>query len=169
MSQSRDPIDSMQRKIDSRAEFDAGLHELVDLALQRSAHSMLWVDRDFAEWPLDAPELLAQLSDWLRQPQRRLVLLATDFGEVQRRRARFVAWYRLWSHTVTAFGPADEVDANLPTVAWAESAAMLHLSDREHWRGWISSDGPTLRQWHDQIDAVLQRSAPAFPVTTLGL
>ena len=39
--------------------------------------------------------LLQRLTDWLRLPQRQLVLLANDYEDLRRRRARFVASYRL--------------------------------------------------------------------------
>ena len=164
-----DVTDAIGRRIDSRREFDAALHEVAGLARQRHVHRMVWVDEDFADWPLDDPALLACLSDWLRQPQRRLVLLARDFGDLQRRAARFVAWYRLWTHAVGACSPAEDSTGTLPSVAWAEVASMAHLSDRERWRGWISSDAATLRRWRDRIDALVQRSEPSFPATTLGL
>jgi hypothetical protein len=169
MNAGDDPFDGARRTIDSRGDFVAALHELSQLALQQGTPRMLWADDRFAEWPLDDAVLLETLSAWLKPPQRRLVLLANDFVEVQRWRPRFVAWYRLWSHAVTAYSPAEDAPAALPSLAWAEGSAMVHLSDPERWRGWIGTDAATLRQWRDRIDAVLQRSVPAFPATTLGL
>ena len=82
---------------------------------------MLWVDTDFADWPLDDPALLQRLTDWLRLPQRQLVLLASDYDDLRRRRARFVACYRLWSHAISAFGPAEDDVAQLPCLLLADA------------------------------------------------
>lgn len=157
------------RPIDSRADFVAAVHDAVDQALARGARRMLWGDKDFAEWPLDDPALLQRLTHWLRLPQRQLLLLAHDFDGLVRSRARFVAWYRLWSHGVGACSPAPDEPLELPCVLLAEGTVLVHLLDPERWRGWVATDAALLRQWRDQIDALLQRSAPAFPATTLGL
>jgi len=159
----------LQTPIESRGEFLAALHDAVDRAVTRGARRMVWVDADFAEWPLEDPALLQRLTDWLRLPQRQLVLLAADYGDMRRRRARFVAWYRLWSHAINAYGPSPDDVAELPCVLWAERAALVFLLDPLRWRGWAVSDALAQRQWRDRIDAILQRSQPAFPATTLGL
>ena len=43
------------------------------------------------------------------------------------------------------------------------------LLDKTHWRGWTSNEPASLRAWQERTDALLQRSSPAFAVTTLGL
>ena len=160
---------ALQRPIESRADFVAAVHDAVSLALARATRRMVWVDADFAEWPLDEPALLQALTDWVRLPQRQLVLLAANYDDMRRRRARFTAWYRLWSHAVTTFSPSQDDVAELPCVLLAEGAGLVHLLDPVHWRGWAVSDVVQQRQWCDRIDAFLQRSTLAFPVTTLGL
>ena len=160
---------ALQRPIESRADFVAAVHDTVSLALAHATRRMVWVDADFAEWPLDDPVLLQALKDWVRLPQRQLVLLAAGYDDLRRRRARFTAWVRLWSHAVTSFSPSPDDVAELPGVLWAEGAGLVHLLDPVHWRGWASSDVAQQGQWRDRIDAFLQRSTPAFPVTTLGL
>jgi hypothetical protein len=45
----------------------------------------------------------------------------------------------------------------------------VHVADKERWRGRISLDLTEVKQWWDRIDALMQRSDPAFPATTLGL
>jgi hypothetical protein len=157
------------RRIDSRADFVAAVRDAVDWALARGARRMLWADKDFAEWPLEDPALLQRLTQWLRLPQRQLLLLAHDYDVLAARRHRFLAWYRLWSHVAGAFTPVPDEPMELPCVALAEGAVLVHLQDPAQWRGWMSSDALQLRQWRDRIDALLQRSAPSLPVTTLGL
>jgi hypothetical protein len=130
---------------------------------------MVWADTKLADWPLEAPELLQPLTDWLREPQRRLILLAEDFDDVRRRCPRFVALYRLWSHAISAFTPPPDGAVGLPSALLAEAAVVVHLMDPIQPRGWSSTDKAQIRQWRDRLDAILQRSEPSFPVTTLGL
>lgn len=163
------PDSPTQRAIDSRKAFVSAVHEAVQLALARRSRRMLWVDNDFADWPLDDPALLQRLTDWLRLPQRQLVLLANDYEDLRRRRARFVASYRLWSHAVSAHGPAEDDAAQLPCLLLADRTLLVQLLDKTHWRGWTSNEPASLRAWQERTDALLQRSSPAFAVTTLGL
>ena len=155
--------------IDSRRDFIAALQASVQSAVAQGARRMLWVDRDFAEWPLGDPTLLEAMTQWLRLPRRQLVLLARDFGDVSRRCPRFVAWYQMWSHVVSAFSPPPSDGAELPSLLLVEGTAAVHLVDKERWRGRISLDSKEVNQVRDSIDALLQRCDPAFPATTLGL
>lgn len=157
-----------RRPIDSRAGFIAAVHETLAVATAQRARRMLWADDDFAEWPLDDAQLLQRLTDWLHLPQRQLILLAGDFRHLGGR-ARFVAWRRLWSHAIATHSPAEEDRAQLPCLLLAEGHVLVRLLDKTRWRGWISSGPLELRLASDQTDALLQRAAPAFPVTTLGL
>jgi hypothetical protein len=155
--------------IDTRREFIAALRGSVQLAVAQRARRMLWADHDFADWPLDDPTLLEAMTQWLRLPGRHLVLLAHNFDGVSRRCPRFVAWYRVWSHGVSAFSPQPSDAAELRCLLLVEGKAAVQLVDKERWRGWISIDPQEVNQLRDSIDALLQRSDPAFPATTLGL
>lgn len=157
------------RRIDSHGDFVAALHDTVALALQGAARRMVWCDADFADWPLDDAALWQRLSDWLRLPQRNLVLLARDYDSLPRRCPRFVAGYRSWSHAIHAFSPGDDDAAELPTVLLADNVAVVQLFDPPRWRGRAGSDAVDLLVWADRLDALLQRSSPAFAATTLGL
>jgi len=154
--------------IASRSGFVSALHGAVARALACRARRMVWVDADFAGWPLDDPVLLQRLTDWLRLPQRQLHLLAVDY-EVPRRCARFMACYRLWSHAISAHGPAQDDAAALPCLLLADETALVQLLDKTHWRGRAATDPTALTAWRERTDALLQRSEPAFPVTILGL
>lgn len=154
--------------IDSRQGFVAAVHDALALALAQRARRMVWADTDFVDWPLDDAAMLHGLVDWLRLPQRQLVLLAAE-PEALRRRARFMDAYRLWSHAIAAFAPAPDDAVELPCLLWAEDTVLVRLLDKRHWRG-RSSQAPTeLRVVREELDALLQRSEPALPVTTLGL
>ena len=163
-----DDTPPQEHAIDSRRAFVAAVHELLDQALARRARRMLWVDVDFADWPLDDAGLLQRLTEWLRLPQRQLQLLASDYAPLGRR-AAFVTCRRLWSHAISAYAPDEEEAAQLPCLLLAEHTQLLHLPDKTHWRGFSSSEPAALRLWRERADALLQRAVPAFPVTTLGL
>ncbi len=155
--------------IDSRGAFEASLHEALAAALAQRARRMVWVDPDFAGWPLDDALWLQRLGEWLRLPQRRLLLLASDFEALRPRCPRFVAGYRLWTHAITACSPLPEDAVELPSLLLADGAALVQLLDKDHWRGWSSNEPALLRLGQERIDALLQRSQPAFAATTLGL
>jgi len=155
--------------IDSRRDFIAALQASVQSAVAQGTRRMLWADSDFAEWPLDDAMLLEAMTQWLRLPRRHLVLLAHDFDDLSRRCPRFVAWYRTWSHVVGAFSPPSNETAELPCLFLVEGTAAVYLVDKERWRGRISLDTKEVNQARDSTDALLQRSEPAFPATTLGL
>jgi hypothetical protein len=158
-----------QRAITTRSEFVAAVHEVLDLALAQRARRLLWADPDFADWPLDDPALLQRLVDWLRLPQRQLLLLAADFEGLRRRCSRFTALYGLWSHAIAARAPAEDEAALVPCLLLADHTVAVHLMDKAQWRGWIDTQPTTLRLWRERTDALMQRAQGAFPVNTLGL
>ena len=152
----------------SRAEFVAAVHWGVQAAAERGARRLCFVDPNFADWPLESPALLELLTTWLRLPQRQVVLLAETFEEVVRFKPRFVVWRRSWAHAIQAWSPHD-LPANLPTVLVDDGPVCVVLADRLHWRGRAAADARDAQRQREQIDAVLQRSEPAFPVNNLGL
>lgn len=163
MSSSPEP-----RSIDTRQGFAAACHAAVDQALAQRARQMSWVDADFGGWPLDDVTILQRLIDWLRLPQRRLTLLTAQ-PETLRSRPRFMDVYRLWSHAIAVREPAPDDAAELPSLLLVEGAMLVQLMDKRHWRGRCSAEPPELQAGRERIDALLQRSAPALPLTTLGI
>lgn len=138
-------------------------------AAEGGARHLLWVDADYASWPLDSPELLASLSHWLHRPQRRLTMLARDWSRMRAQHPRFCAWRREWGHAVETRTPADDEAPTLPTLLLDDRRVCVRLVDAVHWRGRCSLDAGETRLLHAEFDALAQRSAPDFPVTQLGL
>jgi hypothetical protein len=155
--------------VDSRAAFQAAVVQSPPLAATAGARRMRWVGADFADWPLDDERLLQGLGRWLRLPQRELVLVGADFEAIAQRRPRFMAWYRDWTHAVQAWTPLAAEDRELPTLLLIDGAAVLQVFDRRHWRARWGEGVAEVQPWWHQIDALLQRCAPALPATTLGL
>lgn len=157
--------------IDSRTGFAQAVLWGFARAMREGGRSrrILCVDRDFALWPLDRPELHASLTTWLKGAQRQLVLLAASYDDVPRLHPRFVAWRRQFTHAVFPFAAPEDIAAALPTLLLDDEGTMVRLIDAVHWRGRASADERTALPWREQIDAVLQRSEAAFPARSLGL
>jgi hypothetical protein len=156
-------------RIDSSPALVAALHWGFETAIGAGARCLTCVDASFEAWPLDDPQLLQRLGAWLRLPQRRLVLLAADYGTVPARHPRFNAWRRDWAHAIQAWQPPAEMAPDLPTLLLDDRCVSVHLIDPAHWRGRASQDARAARLWQERIDAVVQRSEPTFPANVLGL
>lgn len=154
--------------IGSREQFQTAVQWGVQAALARQARRLFFVDTDFAHWPLGQPELLASLQAWLKLPQRRLLLLAAHYDEMPRQHPRFVAWRRDWAHTIDAYiAPAECLP--LPCGLVDDGPVCVQRFAGPTWRGRAEADAREARRWREDIDAILQRSEPGFPVQTLGL
>ena len=158
--------------IDTRVAFHGALSWLVEQATTQTALATrtLWlVDHDFTNWPLGDAAFVDSLARWLRLPQRRIVMLAADYDALPRRHPRFMNWRRDWSHALSPFVAPEDLADRLPTLLFGDSGLVLHLFDALHWRGRAGLDEQAARAWREEIDVVLQRSEPGFPVHTLGL
>jgi hypothetical protein len=155
--------------IDSRDSYALAVAWGFQAAIERGARRIVCADNDFSVWPWDDPAMLDKLSAWLRLPQRSLVLIARDFNAVPRCHPRFNRWRRDWMHAVSAWQVPPDWSHEIPTLLVADHAVSVQLIDRIHWRGRAQLDERVAHQWREGIDAVLQRSEPAFAVRTLGL
>lgn len=153
----------------SPADFAPCIRWAVGHALSTRARRLVWVDRDFGTWPLDDASLLSSLGAWVRLPQRRLVLVASDFGSMARRHPRFTDWRRTWAHAVEAWSPGDDTEFSLPTLLVDDQRLCFQVHDLDRGRGSLSLDDTTARHWSEEIDALLQRCEAAYPAYQLGL
>jgi len=139
-------------------------------AMADGARTLTAVDVEFGEiWPWDDPALLSALAGWLRLPGRRLQLLAAHYEGMPRQHPRFVQWRRDWSHAIFPFVAPEELAHTLPTALLDDRRVSVVRLDAVQGRGRASLEARTRLHWHDPVDALLQRSSPGFPVTTLGL
>ena len=155
--------------IDSRHSFAAAVCWGFKTAIGQNARRIYCTDADFANWPLEDAALQQQLGIWLRRPQRRLTLLALNFDEVPRRQPRFARWRRCFVHAIDSWQAPPEAKLQLPTLLVSDGAVCVHLVDALQWRGGAALGSQQAHAWRDQIDAVLQRSEPAFAANTSGL
>lgn len=155
--------------ITSQREFAQLLRLAVRAAVQRRSRLLLCCDADFAAWPLDDVAVLDDLTRWLQLPQRQVMLVAQHFDGFAAAHARFMSWYRHWSHAVSARQPPQDRRSELPCLLLADSGPIVHLVDPPHWRGCSDDDPRLVHQWRKRLDVFLQQCEPALPVTTLGL
>jgi hypothetical protein len=155
--------------IDTRSSFAEALRWGFGRAIEGGARRITCVDPQFAEWPLDDAALLSRLAGFLRLPGRRLVLLAADFEALARRHARFDAWRADWAHATESFTPPEEDRFELPTLLVDDRDTVVELFDAVRWRGRATAEAQAARTAREGADALLQRSAPAYPVKRLGL
>jgi hypothetical protein len=159
----------LDERIESREGFLKTMPRALAAALEDPVRTIWFVDPDFAEWPLDQAGVIEPLQRWLRQPGRRLCLLACRFDGLDRSHPRFSAWRRDWMHAIEARTPADNDGLDLPTLLVDDRRTLMCLWERNPLRGRASRNPAAARIERDRVDAWWQRSEPAWPVRTLGL
>lgn len=153
--------------ITGRSEVIAAWRTLLLQSLQEGVRELWCADVDFADWPLNEPALVEALVQWAR-PHRRLHLLAQHYDEMPRRHPRFVRWRRDFSHVVEAWCAEDLEPGRHPCLLVA-APRSIELLERGHWRAKVSEEAADAQRARERLDAILQRSAPGFAATTLGL
>lgn len=160
--------ESSRRILTSRSDFASAVDSALQAAADAGAAEIILCDADFGEWPLGAPETLEALSRWIGA-RRQLSLYAKTFDVVASRHGRWVQWRRHWSHAVHCRSNDELESSQYPTICWVPDVISVRLFDRTECRGLASADAADGVACREAIDAVSQRSAEAFPVTTLGL
>ena len=154
--------------ITSRAEFVDAVGAAFAIAAHEGAREILLVDADFADWPLNEREVIESLAGWV-DSRRSLLLFGHSFDEIARRHPRFVEWRRQWAHAVRCRSDPELEAAQLPTLVLVPGVTCVRLVDRVRHRGTASNRAVDMAECQEAVDALLQRSVEAFPVTTLGL
>jgi hypothetical protein len=163
---SADP--ALRFPIASRLQFHDALRRAFEAAADARAMEIVLCDADFSDWPLGERTVVDALTRWAA-PRRRLQLLAGSFDALARRHARWVEWRRAWSHVVECRANDEIEAAQIPSVCLVPGLMAVQLLDPVHHRGYASRDASDVQACREVIDAVSQRSMPAFPSTTLGL
>jgi len=152
----------------SRGDFQAALKAAFRQAADHGCREIFISDGNFADWPLGDLAVIEDLTRWA-YAHRKLTVLAHHFDEFTRRHVRWVEWRRQWSHVVECRAPAEADLAQIPSMLLVPGIVTIRLLDAEHYRASVSSSPAEAIRARDQLDAVLQRSEEAFPVTMLGL
>jgi hypothetical protein len=156
-------------EIDSSGTWAVAVQATLEAAQARDARLLLWVDPDFARWPLDRPAVIDTLGPWLRRPGRRLVMLAARYDRLALAHPRFTQWRSDWSHAIDARTPDDTAGVALPTLLLDDGPTLLTLWQRDPPRGRAHQNAAEAADAREQIDAVLQHSVGAWPLRPLGL
>jgi len=154
--------------ITTRGEFHAALNSALAEAAAVGCREIWLCDENFADWPLGERAVVESFSQWAGS-HRRLTLIAHSFDEVARRHARWNEWRRQWAHIVHCRSNAELESGQMPSVLLATGLLSVSLVDPVHYRGRFSHDAADGVRCRELIDAVLQRSEEAYPVTTTGL
>ena len=154
--------------ITSRGEFHEALRSAFADAAAQGCREIWLCDIDFADWPLNEPAVIGHLTQWARA-HRKLTLVAQHFDEIPRRHARWMAWRRTWSHVVECRANVELEAGKMPSLLLAPGLVTVRLFDPLRYRGSASRSEADAVHARELIDAVLQRSDEAFPVTSLGL
>lgn len=157
----------LEGRFSGRSEFTELIRHALGVAAQKGWREIIWCDPDFADWPLGERAVAQSLHDWSKAG-RKLTVLAKNYDEVQRRHARFVTWRRTWSHLVEcrAMGTAPITD--LPSALWGPAWAF-ERTDLQRCAGIASAEAVSRVVLKERLNALLLKSVPAFPATTLGL
>ncbi len=154
--------------IASRADFQNAVRAAFVQAAEQGAPEVFIVDPNFADWPLSEPAVVDTLTRWV-DSHRRITVMAHSYDAFARHQVRFVAWRRQWAHVVHCRGD-DVLEAEqIPSLMVVPGQVCIRLLDRVRYRGIVSARPIDLTGCRDTIDALLQRSTEAFPVTSLGL
>lgn len=156
------------RIITSRSDFHEALRDAFALVADRGCREVFICDPTFADWPLGELTLIESLTRWA-YAHRKLTLLAENFDGFQRRHPRWVEWRRQWSHVVECRALADDDAGKLSGLFLAPGVVTMRVLDSEHYRASLSFEPADGIRARDNLDALLQRSHEAFPVTNLGL
>lgn len=154
--------------IAGRSEFHASVRLAFADAAEVGCRELWLCDNDFSDWPLSELEVIENLTRWA-QSHRKLTVLAQNFEAFARRHTRWVEWRRQWAHVVECRTHTELEAGQFPTLLLAPGLLSVRLVDPIHYRGSVSYDMADVVRGRETVDALLQRSAEAFPVTTLGL
>ena len=165
MSEDTQPLPS--RRFEGREEFRQLVRDALACAAREGWREIVLSDASFEDWPLGERAVAESLQAWSRGG-RRMILLARRYDAVVRMHARFVQWRGMWSHVVTASAcpAADPLD--LPSALWSP-AWVMERRDVERSNGWCGSEPERRVALRETLDEWLQKAAPAFQATTLGL
>lgn len=155
-----------ERLLTSRTELDAALLQLLPLAQQ----SIRIFDGDLSSFPLENPERIALLQEFLRRPNTRLTLVLQHPGPSQTGCPRLVQLARQHSHAFTWL-QAPESLANLQdAMLLIDAEHALVRFHREQPRGkCIEADARACHPYGKRFDAILAEGCGAVAHTPLGL
>ena len=164
-------ITSLEPLVSGRFSGREAFESLVRDALMRAAREgwpeIILSDASFADWPLRERSVVDALQAWARSG-RHMILLATQYDEVMRHHARFVAWRKTWGHIIDCRVCRATAPADFPSAIWSGSWSM-HRLDPQRSTGTCGYERERRVQLKEILDEKIRDSSPGFPASTLGL
>ncbi len=154
--------------IDSRLAFHRAVRGALDEIAAKGAREVWLVDPSFSDWPLGERAVVETLTRWA-YAHRRLTVMAQSFDSFHRDHPRWVQWRVHWSHVVACKQVHEEDATQMPTLLLAPGVVAVRLHDPINYRGRVYRSAAQWVRERELVDALEQRSADAFPATTLGL
>lgn len=156
-----------QGRFNGPTEFAELVRSAFAAAAAQGWREIIICDSTFEDWPLGERAVAQSLQDWSKSG-RKLTMLATNYNEVIRRHARFVAWRRTWSHIVDCRAHAAMATGDMPSALWS-SAWVFQRLDLARSTGMAGAEPARRVAIRERLAECLKLSAPAFAATTLGL
>ena len=155
-------------RIDGRKAFEDAVRAALAEAAAAGWRELYLCDPDFANWPLGERAVVECLAQWVGTG-RCMTLLALSYDDFARRHSRWVRWRSQWAHAVSCRAPTEIAADDMPVLLLAPGALTLQLDDPVRFLGRVSRDPAVAILARAKVDAILQQSIDALPVTTLGL
>ena len=149
------------------SEFAEAVRQGIDLAGLEGWSQMVWVDVDFADWPLREKAVIESLQRWVK-PGRRLTMIAKRYNQVTLLHPRFVQWRVTWGHLLDCRVVKHLDDSEMPS-ALLGPAWFLHRRDAERSVGVWSREPRSKLNLKESVDECFRQSSPGFPASVLGL
>lgn len=155
-----------ERLLTSRAELDAALLQLLPLARQ----SIRIFDGDLSSFPLENPERIALLQEFLLRPNARLTLVLQHPAPSQAGSPRLVQLARQYSHAFTWLQAPESLSNLQDAMLLADAEHALVRFHREQPRGkCIEADARACHPYGKRFEAILAEGCSAVTHTPLGL
>lgn len=161
-------MDATNAVIDGRRSFEDAVRAALAEAAAAGWRELFWCDVDFANWPIGERAVVESLEQWVGS-HRRLTLVALHYDALVKQHPRWVRWRNLWAHAVQCRVATEIAADDMPVLLLAAGALTLQLDDPVRFRGRVSREAAAGVHAREKVDAILQRSEEALPVTTLGL
>lgn len=154
-------------RFSGRTEFQQLVRDALSCAAREGWPEIILSDATFGDWPLHERAVVESLQAWSASG-RRMLILATQYDEVIRRHARFVAWRKTWGHLIDCRICRVAVPADFPSALWSRTWSMHRVNTLRSIGvcGYGRDNGVNIRAILDEKNL---ESAPGFPSSTLGL
>ena len=154
-------------RFSGRNDFQQLVRDALSCAALEGWPEIILSDATFEDWPLHERAVVESLQAWSASG-RRMLILATQYDEVVRKHARFVAWRKTWGHIINCRICRVAVPADFPSAMWSRTWSMQRINPLRSIgiSGYERENSVSLRAMLDEKNL---ESAPGFPSSTLGL